>query len=190
MKAISPKVWGESAWIILHRLSFLIKSAAEVNTLFECLKVILPCPKCRNNLEMHLKKCPPPHTLSEIPEFIYKLHKRVNDSIENKQKSCITFHQVENLYNPMGHASHAGRAGRAMNDKEWIFIEAIIDVHKGYYKETDQYISSLKLFLDLWVKYTSGIITPFTDTSSKRVLKEWLHKNKKGALMHFNECSV
>ena len=46
---------------------------------------------------------------------VYKLHKRANDNIEGKQKSCITFNQVEVIYKPLKHT---------MNEKEWIFIES------------------------------------------------------------------
>jgi len=180
IRAINPNIWGESGWIILHRLSFNIKTMTEIYNLFDSLRIILPCPKCRNNLIMHLKKCGPPHNIAEIPEFIYKLHKRINENIENKQRSCITYNQVETIYKPMGHT---------MNDKEWIFIEAIISVHKGYYKETREYTIALKNFLELWAKYTENIES-INDTTSKQLLKFWLRKNKKKALMHFTQCDA
>lgn len=179
-KAINPKVWGESGWLILHRLSFNIKTMSEVHQLFECLKLLLPCPMCRNNLITHLKIMGMPHNLRELPEFMYKLHKRANESIEGKLKSCITFQQVDALYKPLK---------STINEKEWIFIEAVISTHKGYYKESSEFTDSLKKFLDLWVKYTSGLY-PVTDTTSKLLLKEWVRKNKKKALEHFSECRV
>lgn len=179
-KAINPKIWGESGWLIIHRLSFNLKTMSEVHQLLECLKILLPCPMCRNNLTAHLKSMGIPHNMREVPEFMYKLHKRANDNIEGKQKSCITFQQVEALYKPLR---------GMMNEKEWIFIESVISTHKGYYKETSEFTDNLKKFLDLWVKYTDGLFT-VTDTTSKLLLKEWLRKNKKKALVQFSECRL
>jgi Erv1 / Alr family len=180
MKAINPKVWGASGWMILHRLSFVIKNTAEMHKVIEAFKIILPCPKCRNNLEGHLQKCPVPHKQAEIAEYIYKLHKRVNETIADKPKSCITFSQVEHIYKPMG---------INMDEKEWIFIQAIVAVHQGFYKETAEYKAALKTFLDIWVKYTHGMNVVFS-VDNKQLLKDWIHKNKKSALMRFTECAV
>ena len=179
-RAINPKIWGESGWLILHRLSFNNISLQEFYQLLESLKILLPCPMCQNNLKMHLKRMDLPHNIKEIPEFVYKLHKRANDNIEGKQKSCITFNQVEVIYKPLKHT---------MNEKEWIFIESIISVHKGYYKETPEFTDALKFFLKLWIKYTDGI-SEILDTTSKTILRDWLRKNKKKALMHFSECKI
>lgn len=177
-KSINPKIWGESGWLILHRLAFNVKTLPEVTQIFECFKVIIPCSMCRNNLAMHLKRMEFPQNTGEVPEFVYKLHKRVNDNIEGKQKSCITFQQVEGLYKPLR---------GAMNEKEWIFIEAVISTHKGYYKESSEFTDALKKFLDIWVKYTDGLFG-LNQTTSKLLLKEWLRKNKKKALVQFSEC--
>lgn len=181
MKAISPKVWGAAGWAILHRLSFVIKSMREIRAIFEALKIILPCPACRNNLTGHLGILHVPANVPEIPEFVFKLHKRVNDSIDGKQKSCITFAQVKPLY--------AAASAARVNESEWIFIEALVSVHKGFYKETAEFTDALKTFLDIWVKHSDGI-AGVPDTTSKTVLKDWLRKNKKHSLVQFSECSV
>lgn len=158
-KGINPSIWGPGGWHILHRLSFCIKNLDDINVIFGTLKVILPCGTCRQNIENHLNILIIPKNINDIPEWVYKLHNRVNDKTE------ISFNDVKLLYK-----------NKKISEKiEWKFIKSVIKTHKGFYKESPEFIQNLNTFFDIYVKYTDNIReTP--DTTSKNSLNQWVQK--------------
>ena len=83
-----PKIWGESAWDFLHfvTLGYPINPTAEDKQryyqYFNDLKYVLPCDKCRNNMDEHLIKIPlTDEVLSSRESFVkwgIDLHNSVN----------------------------------------------------------------------------------------------------------------
>ncbi len=57
-----PEIWGKYCWTFIHLLTleypeFPTQADKEnYKEYFESLQKVLPCEKCRNNLETHLKK--------------------------------------------------------------------------------------------------------------------------------------
>ena len=80
---IDPALWGPSAWSMLHYISFQSKSSVqELRDLFEDLKVLLPCAACRRAYTNHLELCPFPTQRREVAKWLYRIHDRVNRSIQ------------------------------------------------------------------------------------------------------------
>lgn len=84
LKNIDPVLWGPSAWSVLHFTTFHSKSSlADLRDLFEDLKVLLPCAKCRQAYTDHLKACPMPSHRRDLARWLYTIHDRVNRSIQS-----------------------------------------------------------------------------------------------------------
>lgn len=176
-RAINPKIWGSSAWSLLHRLSFVIKTGKEMRVIIDALPYLLPCPKCRESLSEHFKRLPVPTHKVAMPKWLYRLHNRVSDSTENPQK--IAYKDVREKW----------RSAKMINDDiEWIFIEAIIAVYRGPQRESVEYVENLRRFLEIWAKHSDLIELP--NDMNKQSLEEWIRKNKKHMLMRFKNCEM
>lgn len=63
-KNMLPEIWGESGWDFLHYVTMGYPEDPTENDkekyrqYFHSLKYVLPCPKCRNNMQDHLEKSP------------------------------------------------------------------------------------------------------------------------------------
>ena len=145
MKAISPKVWGPSGWSLLHRLSFCFKNAKEAHDFYKTLIYILPCPKCRKNVEGHFVNLPIPKKASEFPEWLWKLHNRVNLSIDKNDIDPITFDSVRNKYIYTCHD---------IQSCESTFLLAIAETHPGGRKIHEEYLKSLKYFIQTFINHS------------------------------------
>jgi hypothetical protein len=61
---IDPKTWGPAYWKMLHYMTFAYpdnpteNDKTDVINFFKALQPMLPCQKCRNNFNNHLKKFP------------------------------------------------------------------------------------------------------------------------------------
>ena len=61
---IDPKLWGPSYWKMLHYITLAYPNnptendKTDIKNLFKALHPVLPCQKCRNNFNDHLKKFP------------------------------------------------------------------------------------------------------------------------------------
>lgn len=59
---IDPKIWGKHFWKILYCVAFAYpenpteQDKENVKKFYMSIKNVLPCDKCRNNFEIHLKK--------------------------------------------------------------------------------------------------------------------------------------
>ncbi len=95
MGSIDPKIWGPSAWLLLHDVSFHIAHSKDttaiddVKPLFMSLRHILPCTRCQLSYDMHLLHLPFPKTNKDLPKWVYDLHNRVNDA--NKHTSRMVW---------------------------------------------------------------------------------------------------
>lgn len=100
-----PSVWGPPLWHFLHTMSFNYP----VNPTYEqkryysqfiySLVHVLPCRKCRENLQQNLENHPIyPHLKNRetFSLYIFKLHETIN-TLLNK-KSGLNFNQVRNRY--------------------------------------------------------------------------------------------
>ena len=78
-RSVSPSVWGPAGWRFLHAEA---AAAAEdidgFRELINALRILLPCPTCRENFTAHLATLPFPETPAELPLWIFRLHHRVN----------------------------------------------------------------------------------------------------------------
>lgn len=97
---LDPMLWGPSAWGLLHYVSFQSKSSTEeLRDLFEDLKVLLPCAKCRRNFTAHLAACPFPSQRRAIPKWLYTIHDRVNRSIQSPgMNDTPPYHEVQETW--------------------------------------------------------------------------------------------
>jgi hypothetical protein len=145
MKAISPKVWGPSGWSLLHRLSFCFKNAKEAHDFYKTLMYILPCPKCRKNMADHFVKLPIPKKAKDFPEWLWKLHNRVNLSIDKHDKDPITFETVRNKYIYTCHD---------IQSCESTFLLAVAETHPGGRKIDSIYLDALKLFMNIFITHS------------------------------------
>lgn len=102
-----PKIWGNHAWFFLETVcmayptnpSKSMKSSAK--KFFLSLKDLIPCEKCRNNYELHLKKFPlNDKTLSSRDNlfvWIVNIHNSVNP--KNNHSYDETFKYYLEKYN-------------------------------------------------------------------------------------------
>ena len=100
------RVWGPSMWHVLHTMSFNypLKPTCAQKTHYMnfvlSLQNVLPCGKCRTNLEKNFKKLPlnlknmeSRHTFSL---YMYKLHEVINKMLH--KKSGLSFEDVRERY--------------------------------------------------------------------------------------------
>ena len=102
---MNPKIWGPSAWIFLHSVTFNypdnpteeIKNKYKV--FFESLQFVLPCENCQNNYKKKLVKYElSPEVLKNkkaLIEWLIDIHNEVNKS--NNQPS-LTYKEVIQKY--------------------------------------------------------------------------------------------
>lgn len=91
---LNPATWGPSFWRVLHTVAFSYpeqptdaqKQAAE--SFFNSLTELLPCEKCRKHYTAFLRENPvAAHNSSgsELSEYIYDFHNRVNQRLGKTQ---------------------------------------------------------------------------------------------------------
>ena len=90
-KGISPQKWGRVTWVMLHGLAHLAiarpqphGARAVRHIVKECMPALLPCRKCRKNLEKKLAKLPEPDARSVerdprlLAVWVHELHNLTN----------------------------------------------------------------------------------------------------------------
>lgn len=163
-KAIDPKLWGASAWYILHRLSFGFRNAKVAREFYMSLLFLLPCPKCRANFAEHIKKHPFPTHHKNIPEWCVHLHNMVNESV-GKEKYREDLRDIYIRY-------------MELSQTEWTFIAAIVDSHPGKQHITWEHVDAIHTFLTHWSVGWTGVIVPSRQViRSKALLQQWFRKN-------------
>lgn len=100
---IDPIIWGDSYWKMLHYITLAYpdvpaqEDKQNVINFFAALRPMLPCQKCRNNFESHLKKYPlNDYTLSSkinLVMWLINIHNEVNALTGKK---VMTYDEVIN----------------------------------------------------------------------------------------------
>jgi hypothetical protein len=99
---MKPTIWGPTAWIYLHLLSFNYPdnpSNAEKNNnklFLEYFGKTLPCLKCRENFQNHIKNFDIDSVLdskANYINFIWKMHNKVNKHLKKDDLLFNTFIQ-------------------------------------------------------------------------------------------------
>lgn len=163
MMGIDPKVWGPSAWSLVHSIAFnRVRSNQDLNVakhLIYSFLAILPCEKCKKNFDGHMIVLPPPNTVSEFPKWTYLIHKRVNgditwnDARAKWQNHVITWREA------------------------FPFLVSVANTHPTlryidscYLDNLDNFVRALRYFLDGSPRISKA------DLSSRRIFKAWLEK--------------
>jgi len=134
MRPIEPTFWGQSAWYILHRMSYHFKDIITAKMFYYTLPEILPCGKCRRNIVDVLKLTPFPKNIKDISKWIIKIHNKVNDALG---KSIFREKSDKNNYD--------------INiEYEMIFIKSLIATHPGCKEISVEYEEALYIFLSNW----------------------------------------
>jgi hypothetical protein len=100
------KIWGPPIWHFLHTMSFNYPAnptplqKKKYQEFILSMKYVLPCGKCRENLEKNFKKLP--LTMKDMANrdtfsrYIYDLHEVVNTML--CKKSNLTYEEVKDRY--------------------------------------------------------------------------------------------
>jgi len=147
MNNIDPKIWGSSAWLLLHDISFYIASVRDEKIMkqakefFMILRHILPCERCQVSYDIHLLYLPFPKKMTDMPKWVFDLHNRVNNTRKESADSPIwntwqKTYQIEMEHHTMINI--------------WPFIQSIATIYPhstGY--DQDIYKESVKRFFEL-----------------------------------------
>ena len=87
-----PTVWGPHAWFFLESVamaypikpSYQEKKAAD--DFFNSLKYLIPCEKCRNNYDLHLKTNPLNDKVLSSRDNLFMWIVKVHNSVDPKKK--------------------------------------------------------------------------------------------------------
>jgi hypothetical protein len=99
-------VWGPSMWHFLHTISFnypikpCLREKENYYNFIMNLRNILPCGKCRKNLQKNFKKLPLKMSHMEsrttFSRYIYDLHELINDMLN--KKSGLSYRDIRERY--------------------------------------------------------------------------------------------
>ncbi len=99
-------IWGNSAWHLLHTISFNYpvnpkpKDKENYRNFILSLKNVLPCGKCRANLKENFKKLPlrmaDMENRETFSKYLFNLHELINTMLN--KKSDLTYEEVRNTY--------------------------------------------------------------------------------------------
>lgn len=94
----NPKIWGSSAWIFLHSISFSYpenptkKDKRQFKTFFLSLENVLPCSLCCEHYKKYLQEHDIDDALQSRKNLIHyfiRLHNHINKKYNNKKKLTI-----------------------------------------------------------------------------------------------------
>jgi hypothetical protein len=99
-------IWGNSAWHLLHTISFNYpvnptpKDKNHYRNFILSLQNVLPCGKCRANLKENFKKLPlrmaDMKTRETFSRYMFNLHELINTMLN--KKSNLSYEEVRNTY--------------------------------------------------------------------------------------------
>lgn len=188
MASIDPKLWGPSAWLLLHDVSFYIaaknnaKSLQDIKPFFMSLRHILPCIRCQLSYDMHLLHLPFPTKSKDLPKWVYDLHNRVNDTIaKNITKPMWNTWSIEYKRDLTSHK---------LKDI-WPFIQSIAETYpSGSNYEIRVYQENVEIFFKiLWdllrnmkgysteIKHIEMMLLPKEldkNIQTEKLFKEWI----------------
>jgi hypothetical protein len=84
---MNPNLWGPDTWTVLHGIGFLEPSNLKVPELLQLLNYLLPCVICRNSFAIYfsLQEATKAFRNQKGAEYIFDLHNKVNDKLENQR---------------------------------------------------------------------------------------------------------
>jgi hypothetical protein len=99
-------IWGNSAWHLLHTISFNYpvnpkpRDKENYRNFILSLQNVLPCGKCRANLKENFKKLPlrmaDMKNRETFSKYLFNLHELINTMLS--KKSDLTYEEVRNTY--------------------------------------------------------------------------------------------
>jgi hypothetical protein len=136
---MDPQIWGAGGWHILHRIAHnhYFNSIHEARRFYESLRIILPCSECRENFKRHLLNNSFPRSLSNLPNWIYRIHLRVDEYLGGKH--------IENI--PTMDSVRSKYKDAAPDMSELVFLRALVRTHPGKRKATSEYLHALHDFI-------------------------------------------
>jgi hypothetical protein len=162
-------------------MSFCFTNAKEAGEFYKTLIYLLPCPNCRNSMVDHFVHLPIPKKAGAFPEWLWKLHNRVNLSIDINDKDPITFETVRNKYIYTCHN---------LQPCESTFLLALAETHPGANKMSASYIQALEFFIRTFVNHSFNKNPPEIDANiftSRVALRKWIQKLTQ-TRTNFKEC--
>ena len=135
---ISPDIWGSSAWIYLHYVTLSYpdnptdKERHNMHNFFSMVKETLPCDKCRQNFNNHLRNNPLTEnvlsTRYNLVNWLLNMHNEVNVSMG---KSTMSYDDLINMYLKGGNPNNKKTeletyCGYGMTSRGCIIITVII----------------------------------------------------------------
>ena len=106
--------WGPRLWRFLHALSFAFpekptpEQVDAFHKLLDALKVLIPCPECRNHYCEYLGGSPAPTNCGQnLREWLVNFHNDVNVRLG---KPVVSLAEAEKLYDATGDCGWGGMA--------------------------------------------------------------------------------
>lgn len=161
---IDPKIWGSSAWTIIHSISFAIKTDEELRCakhIFYSFLHVLPCDKCRINYDSHLDILPVPNEINRVARWSYDIHKRISASND------MTFSDAKKKW-----VHHV-----LTPQDSTVFLESVASSYpvRGATTTYKDNLYNYMVHLLYFLKDRELAITR-EDVGSKRLFKKWLQK--------------
>lgn len=128
---------------MLHRMSFCFTNAREAAGFYRTLEYILPCPKCRRNFKNSALAFP--KRAADFPEWVWRLHNRVTDSLPNAEEHGLrpSFAEVREMYTSSCHVAAGCEA---------TFLLAIAETHPGSRAMSEEYLVALRYFIGQYLE--------------------------------------
>lgn len=166
MVGVDPKVWGASAWTLIHTTAFSVVNDHAMRMakhIYYSFLHVLPCDKCRKNYDMHLVNLPIPYDKHELGKWSYMLHSRISES-------DITYRQAKQKWE-----HHVLTV-----DDILPLLESIAVTHPGAHRVDAIYrdnLYNLLVSIAFFLKLPSPPI-PIERVSSRQAYKAWLRRVK------------
>lgn len=162
---IDPKIWGSSAWTIIHTTAFNAKTKEWqriAKHMYYSFLYILPCDKCRKNYDTHLVNLPVPDSVEDLGKWSYTIHKRISPTL-------ITFAEAKQKW-----------SGHTLNVAEMVpFLDSIAATHPSARNIDSVYRDNLYNFIHSLVYFMGIPPISKTEIASRTSFKQWLKKLKK-----------
>ncbi|QIG60151.1 disulfide thiol oxidoreductase [Dishui Lake large algae virus 1] len=158
MASIDPKIWGSSAWILLHDISFYVAESEkngdhyamkDAKRFFMILRGVLPCIRCQLSYDGHLLNMPFPKDGRDLPKWVFDLHNRVNDNRNHASKQDTHTHTHRLQWSSWSVSYKADLANRRLKDI-WPFIQSVVEIYPyGNKFEVSIYRHNIREFFKL-----------------------------------------
>lgn len=167
MANISPKIWGPSAWKLIHLTAAKTRTYADLaimRSFVEGLEYLLPCTKCRASFATHLSQLPFPSRPRDLPQWAYDMHNRVNLTTEPSAFQAPDPTEVFEAYRKMAKVRESIPFAA--------FLAALADAHPGR-SVRKAYATALGTLFAL-LEHFYKVLPPPTPIRSPRAFRAWL----------------